>query len=519
MSYLLIINDIVIPETDILDANISTKEQVNAEFALEASTLEITLNNINPVLYDPDVSKSLFYSDWYNASVVYKDNTTDLILFRGKIKSREKQKTKSKNTVKIKADNILKDILKIKCTSSYGIVESLTPAEIIYRLLTIDCKVPADQINDLSFATAKGIQGNNCIRINYTPEKTAGMGEVLNKIMAMSCCYLYQVSNVFHLYQWQPYNANTRGILIKANDIVTGTYKRTTDDKVIYNEYSLLYQINQNTTGQLLSSASDLTSTELRYLENSKKLFGSIIFKNHEDVNLSEEPKPENYSIIYVSRESAQFYGRFILQRFYEVRELIEFAVTFETANRNELNLLTQIDLTDENYSREPIRIYGREIKKKNNQIVLSGQFIDIPHLPSDPYLRYKKPPEAPKILDVTGRGMETGDLEVTISFSIPSENTKLTYLLYLSKNGYQWHDTKYKTFVSPIQIIPTQDKGINYITLADFEESFWYFLKITAVDEFMNESSFSKTTALYSFNRGEFAKWLRDLLKSLFGD
>lgn len=498
--YSIIIGDTTIDVSDVLGIDLPTKDVINfLEFKLDANSASVTLNNVDPTKYDPDESESIFYEDWYNTSLQVIDQDTEYMVFSGKIKSREKIKTTSKNTVIIKADSILKDILNIPCQTSYGTSSSLTPSEIILSLLQTDCAIPITQINAESFNTAKNLQiaGSAYLRVAYSASNSRPVGEVINTIMQMTNSHLYTINNIFFYAQWQPFDyTQDSGTGVKINDIVNGTYKRYTDDKTIINDYLLVYKNASTTVTTITASGAgnDVTATEAAYLAESKTLHGTRTYRTYDETTSTTL---SDYDIVYLSLASAQWYGRLLFQRFYAIQELCDFAFTFNKLNIGDISLNSQLDFTYENFSREPLKIFGRELKKKTNIILLSCYFYDKPHLPGEAERDSTKPSAVELAL-----ANVTGENQITLKWTETIDDDVTRYYIYISKDGIEWNKIFPGIGVSPLYIEPddTTDNFCFY-TINNFETNFRYYFKVTAVDSSLNESDDSNILDVYVYD------------------
>lgn len=460
----LYINNYLIPHADVKKFPVADERIVfEGTGTLMASSYDFEMDNTDKSKYSDRVVGSFFYGmDFYNKTAELYSTLLGTTIWKGTIKNiTESEKN---NTIVINATNYIRNLADITCV--YSNTLNKTGAQIIYEILTQVALIPVDDIFYSSFQNVINIQDANQVYFNvsYTSEDGKSCLDIINEICRITQSHLYLYNNIISLYQWSAWSGGS-GFELKAKDIIESSYSHTYDNKLIYNNISVVYESSGSVA---YSTVSDATSI-LKYGKRSFNVPNEKI----------DSTSSSSFKILLKTSTGAAYCKNLALNRFKEIRKYCEFAVD---SGFDFLTLNTQADLTFDTYSLEPVRVIERKIDNNNNTITLKCEFLNIPVRVS----RDTESPLPPEINSV----FPMADGGIFIKLTKNNESDFNGNNIYFSTNIVEWNYEICNLGESPIAVknLPISN-GYQYVKIYGLNKGSKYYFKATSYDTSLNES------------------------------
>ncbi len=468
--YTLLINNIEIPERDILNISQSERQLKFAGDNLISAKITIQLSNINNAYDDRYNTDGLFEDvDWYNWVVELRDD--DKRIWYGRLKKYTIDDNR-KITI-IESSDYIQDMADTICVIS---LSNKTASEIIYTILTDNLLIPEEHIILGGFEEAKALQANETLNITYTAADNTKCISVLSDLCSIySDSYLYIHELGIAYWQWRPYNG-LLGTAIKDGDILPGSYSQEILDD-IKNGYSIAYN-NAGTVSFV--TGSDLAS--------QTKYGGGKIFA-------APKEKPEstssgNYKILFTSEAGATALGNRILSRYKDLKKQCKFTLGYHF---NFLQLGDILDLRFSPFVREPVQMVGIKEDTNKRTISITAELVNYPKV-VDLDLT---PPEPVELISVI-----PSNQSVYLKWSNCPE--AVAYNLYFTSTEGYWREEVINGAISPKIINPSMIiyHGGDYIyKLEGLNNGTEYYFKIAPYDASYNEAEHSNVLSAIPYD------------------
>ena len=466
------IDDIEIPESDIKKISEPAIEKLKFNFNnLISATLTIELSNVYPEKYDEEIENSFFgQRNWYNMNIKLYDTDTELYIWDGRIKNIKK--SDSNHILKIESNNYIKEIVETTCYVNMGLLNDVTPSDLIKHLIVNVCNIPESAVNSVSFDQAKGVQtANDCYIIaNYSADGNIKVGAVINEILRITSSSLFTINNILYYSQFELYDGDPYK-LIDESMILKGSYDAEYDSENIVNDYRIAYRVDENNVGFAVPSSTP------DYITNSISNHGERRFSvPNEDIG----DNPSSYRLLLKNYDSAKFCGDLKREANHFIKKICKFKVKDDI---DDLYLNTNIDFSYKHLSREPMRIIERKVQPKNKTIDIKAEMLNFPFAIID---RDKTPPPPTYIVQVR-EGLQNS-VEVLWT---PSDDPQLReYILYFSRSTTDMEGEFCDQGHSPLTIQnPELKEGLASITLTGLVQGAIYYFRIEVVDKALNVS------------------------------
>ena len=477
MSLIFIINDITIDNSDVKEfpktaENISLGS-VNKQ--LLPSELELTLDNIAGT-YDDRTSTSIFFgTSWYNSELTIYDDTAEIYIWRGKVKTINLNAYNK--TVVVRSTNLAQDIA--ETTIVYASTSATTPAEHIHDIITDVVGISESSIELQGFTEAINIQDAASVYadLTYVVADDKKCLPVITELCRMTQCELYTENNKIKLKQWQAY-AGTLGELVEDKNLISdSSYAHYYDDTMIANSYNIKYD-NADTIGE--ATGSDTTSITS---------FGTHYF-NVPNESMDSTTSSE-YKILLQSSTAAEWCGDLAIERY---QSLLKYFVIQAGSELDSVKLNSQVDLSFDSMSREPGRIIEKNFSTESDRITFKGYFLNTP------YQYYSRDTTAPEVPEIASALMlANGSIEVRYSQNFEADF--IGYRLYFTSTAGEWEADISLKGMSPLDIKnpSTTLEGYNISYIVGLNVNTSYSVKIKSYDSSFNMSGFSNTVVVSS--------------------
>src|SRR4030043_1157206 len=237
MSQLIYINDILIPDSDIIRYPIST-EHLEYDGKIISDSYVFEIDNTDPSVYDDRYEGSFFYGVTFIGDLVeIYDDEINKYIFAGKIKTITI--SESSSSIKIEAVSSLDDLSDVDCIYT---TTGVTPAAAIYYILTNanNGNIDPALISYSGFQDSINVQtaASATIDISYDAEAGKSCQLVISELLRISHCRIRQTQNVIYLQQWKTYSGAI-GVQIAASAVVSGTYRHIFSDDKFFTSYRI----------------------------------------------------------------------------------------------------------------------------------------------------------------------------------------------------------------------------------------------------------------------------------------
>lgn len=470
--YTLLINDIEIPENDILNISQSERQLKFAGENLISAKITIQLSNIYNAYDDRYETDGLFEDvDWYNWVVELYDDANDKRIWYGRLKKYIIDD--SSKTTTIESNDYVQDMADTTCVIS---ASNKTASEIIYQILTDNLLIPEDHIVKGGFEEAKSLQANETLNITYTASDNTKCISVLSDLCSLySESYLYIHELGIAYWQWREYNG-VLGTSIKDADILPGSYTQEITDAIV-NEYSVAY----NNSGTVAYVTGSNIASQNKY--GSGKIFASPKSK-------PESTAVGNFRIIFTTQAGATALGARILSRYKDLRKQCKFTIGYDF---NYLQLGDILDLRFSPFIREPVQIIGIKEDINKRTISITAELVNYPKV-VDLDLT---PPESIEMLSAY-----PSSGSVYLKWSKSSE--AIAYNLYFTSTEGYWKEEVINGAISPLTINLTSINYFNgdcYYKLTGLNNGTEYYFKIAPYDASFNEADHSNVLSAIPYD------------------
>jgi hypothetical protein len=466
MALLVYIDDILIPDEDIIQYP-SMDESLSFEglFSISDETT-LKLDNIDQSLYDPRYSGSLFEAYVHIGDRLYVYNNIKGINIIDGILDNIKPNDKE---IELTVLSLLASVIDKTC--QFSSTSNKTPAQLIYEILTDpdNGNIDASFFDYSGFQDAINIQDANSLYCNIIliddsddTSNSKTIGTAINELSRICSGNVYTREGKICFYQYQDYSGKP-GFRITADDVIAGSYteylNRGTDFPV-YESYSIAYD----------------SSGTIKYKKSSNVTDNRFLVPD-------EDPSSDSTSditIICKNSTGAEWSGELAVSRFEKLLLICEFKLF---GDFDFLHVGDQVDLCFDGYSGEPVLIYERESDVDADIISFKCFFLNYP---VEKYSRDKTPPDQIDLLEVSGI-----DGTLQVQFTQSGAADLLGYKLYFTTNPGSWKQDVCNYGQSPIDIKnPTpEDDGTIIKSISQLSPGAKYYVKVTAYDAVLNES------------------------------
>ncbi|PKL35877.1 MAG: hypothetical protein CVV44_20385 [Spirochaetae bacterium HGW-Spirochaetae-1] len=455
----------VIPESDVIKVQRRDSETISFNFTnMISATMSVILDNAEHK-YDDDYEGTLFYSGWYDATLLISDELDDVI-WRGRIKNIEKS---TNAQLVVKSANFIKEIVDADCSISYGVETDITPAKIIYYLLTSIVNIPEEFLKLKTFEDADDIQTeNSCfVEIKYSEESTKKCGSIIKELCRLTSSYLYIENDIIRYHQDRLYTG-VLGEHVRESDIREAGYKTEyyTDD--ISNNYYIAYK---NVTAVAYANPGTIED----YIQESRDAYGSKTFRVPDDD--MDSALAADFRILLKTQAGAAWCGSCKIERNHQFLQLATIELNGE---KQYIPLNSQIDLTYNSFSREPLRVIEKKPDKDNNRVTMKCLFLNKPYRFID---RDITPPVPVEIVKACFLDEDT--VRIWFFPSVSSDATR--YELEIGEHE-GFYDEITSQGLSPVILDPEEDVILYYADISGLVKN-QYYMRIICYDNKMNES------------------------------
>lgn len=469
-----------IPESDVIKVQRRDSETISFNFStMISATMSVTLDNAEHK-YDDDYEGTLFYSAWYDATLLISDELDDVI-WRGRIKNIEKG---SNGQLVVKSANFIKEIVDADCSISYGIDTDITPAKIIYYLLTFIVGIPEEFVKLKTFEDAADIQTeNSCfIEIKYSEESTKKCGSIIQEMCRMTSSYLYIENDIIRYHQDRPYTG-VLGEHVREADIRESGYKTEYYADDISNNYYIAYK-----SDTAVAYASPGTVED--YILASRDDYGMKTFRiPDEDM---DSTAAADFKILLKTQAGAQWCGDIKIERNHQLLQLATLELNGE---KKYIPLNSQIDLTYNNLKREPLRLIEKKHDKDNDRVSGKCLFLNKPYRFIE---RDITPPVPVEIL----KACFLDEATIRIWFTSSKASGATRYDLEIGEHEGDFNEIT-GDGLSPVILNPIEDGIFYYANITGLFKN-QYYMRIICYDNKLNESLYSN---IYTVLRVESAE------------
>jgi len=413
MSLTVTVNDILIPDEDILKYPKSKESIAFENNKMLPDTIEILLTNSDPTIYDDRYSGSLFFGTSFFGDIVSVfDNDINRYTFEGKLKDIPIKE--QKQTIKLVATNYIDDLAKRTCIYSNAINKTI--AEIIYEILTDVGGIPASNIVYAGFQNAINIQAANTayINIDYDANTKKSCIAVVNELLRISQCHVYTYQNLIYMYQWQPWGGQF-GTDLKKKNVITKSYEHFYSQKDIVNYYRIGYDNAGTIAWESDSDAESIARFgERRFDVPNQKV---------------DSTTSTDFKIHFRNQAGAAWAGDLAIERYKNIQKFCEMVIGSEMEF---VPVADQLDLRFTPFVGEPVQIVEREYDKDKDIITVKALFLNTPEVY---YVRDSEPPAAPEL--VSAIPLEDGG--ILLKWTESQEADWLGYKVYFSSSPGEW--------------------------------------------------------------------------------
>lgn len=473
--YRITIDSNVIPDYDVITNIKPPEEKLEYDFnKLISSETTITLNNINAakLKYDDEIDGSIFYgSSWYNKSISIEDTDTGVIVWNGRI--RNVKKTDSNGRVEVTSVSYVKDIIDAECVLVTGSTTDVTPATIIYTLLSTVVGIPTSAINKTSFDTASVTQAanNGYLIINYTQGQNIKCSDAIAEILRITSSNLYLVNNIIYYSQKSVYTGS-QNTQIDESMIFPLSFSSEFDSSTIYNSFYIAYKSGTSVVYQAPTS----TPT---YASYSQTTYGVKTFTVPNKEGGISTSSTDNFKLLIKYQAGALYYGTLAVSLNHMPKKIAKIDLKKSLANKVYLNNF--LDITYKHLLNEPVRVIERKLDAA--KMSLSVEFLNKPY---PTVVRDMIKPAAVNLVSVKSYIYDTIEIAWTPSrdagfyaYQIEFSSTLNTFKGAYCEQGF-----------SPILITsPTIKDGLCTYQLSGFENVATYYFRIRVIDTARNIS------------------------------
>ena len=448
-----------------------------------AATMNIVLDNTDPSVFSDLYTTGLFFgTDWYNQPVTIFDDELEIYTWTGRIK--DIKENWNNKTVTVTSTNYFRDLADTVC--NYTSTSSTTPAEHVYEILT-DSDMLAltdDDIDYDGFQNAINIQSDAAntayVDVRFTKKKNKKCLSVIKALCDIAHMHIYtDENNKIALYQWEAWNG-ILGFNVKEKDTISKTYKHWYDSKNIYNDVIVYHGAaigTPYTTSDTTSKTTYGTKQWIKPDKNIDSLTGS------------------NNNILYQNLKGATWAGDLTLTRFADPKK--RFKLKLKDAYKF-IDLADQLDLSFDPLVREPARVTKVMYDRNKQNVAIEGEYLNTP---KSYYVRDTDPPVSPELVSLF-----PGDGFITAKWSLSTETDAVGYYAYLTATKGEWESEYCNLGRSPINI-KNQSESPDLFAVQTFYElnnGTEYFLKVTAYDTSLNESTDSNILDAIPYDNGD---------------
>ncbi len=462
MSKQLFIDDILIPNEDVIKWPISRETIVFDGGTALRDDSEIILDNVDRSQYDPRYLGSTFFQgSRIGSELRIFESSINRNIYRGKIVD---VACDDSSELSITTISNLSDILERACAYT-ATAEPVATA--IYNLL-IEAGLTEDEILREGFTYAASVHAANSVLVDIKVENSDDSsdqkeyGAIINELLRIGNCYITQKNNIVTLWIDEGYNGEIR---YEINDINLESYKENWDKEQVLNSYRVAY-INGAT----------IAYTPIVTDNDSYEVWGDKQFNVPDQQRDSDDT---DTTVLLTNITGATWCGATKIASFKDILKYCEFDLDedYEFLHTGDICSL-RFDL----YYGEPIRIIEREYDQDKGTIHLKCLFLD----PTNSLNRDVTPPDSVYLSFATA--IEGG---ITIGWSLSSAVDHLGYKIYFTTTPGMWKQETCNLGVSPIDNKSTtiSSDGLIEFTLTQLTEGATYYFRVTAYDTSNNES------------------------------
>ena len=326
------INDITIPDEDIVEYG---KAEQSVEFAgqkLIAATLRITLDDSSREAYNMFYTGSLFYgTSWYNDIIRIYDSVSGEYTWIGRIKKVEIKWDDGK--IFIESTNYIQDLVDTTCEYD-NTASPESPAEVIYNILTDLIGIPESSIRNAGFENAINVQTANSVLVSVKFSKEHGKNclAIIQELLRISSCFLFTQENIIHLWQFEVWNGELGYYIIHDDNIIADSLEIRTIDDQLFNDYKIAYK-NGTYVGFVTG---DDTASQTAY-----RVTKTFTVPDE----LPDSTECGDYRILLTDDEGAAWCGDLALTRCKNIQYEIEFILDNIDGTFDYLQINTQLDV------------------------------------------------------------------------------------------------------------------------------------------------------------------------------
>lgn len=430
-----------------------------------ADNVAIEISNVNRNKYDPRYPGSLLFgTQFYNK--VFEIFRGGLVVFSGIVKNIIVNDSNDRLT--IVADSVF---INLQADCVYSSDSDKTPAEIIYEIITDVAKVDESFINYNSFLDIDNKQSAAGVYmiVNYSKEENQSCMNVISEICRIMQMKVISLNGQITAWQWEEY-AGDIGTEIKDNVHISKTYKEQYDDETLINKTYIAYKNGIN--------VSFVEDEYLQTILDQDKYFSVP----DEKIDTEGASSPyEKYKILLKSQAAAQYVSSLALKRYQYLKKIFEMQIS---GNYEFLTIGDQVDLTTDNYIREPARIIEREFDQDNNRIKIKCEFVNSP---AEIFDRDKEPPEVPELI----AAMPTSTGSVILKWTKNIESDFVYNNVYLTTTPGEWFSESCSLGSSPVRIQSAGETsdGFYFVELRQLQDETLYYFSVSSIDSRLNES------------------------------
>lgn len=478
---ILTIDDILIPDADIISIGKTDESIEYAGDKLIASTMGITLDNTDDG-YSLFSADSIFYgSDFYNVPVKIFDEVNNIYTWIGRVK--DVKQDSGKKTIQIESKNYVRDLA--DSTVDYTSTAETTPAEHILYIINTLIGIDAEFINAGSFQDAVNIQDAASIYVDITAPKDKNYSalQIIEMLLRLTQCHLYTVNNIITLFSWADYTGDST-IRLRPNMIIPGTFESRLDTELISNDYNIAYDDSGSVAyAETVYDADDIVASTDKY--------GTITFSYPEEKNEDEAPP-----VLLQSEAAAHWCGNRIIDR--NIDLVIRGEIQLDWAlSWLALNDVVMLDFDD--FRNEPVRITSIERDSEKRTIRAGFVFLNFP---LQRVIIDQSAPASPLLV----AAMPAENNTVKLLWTAGLESDLLGYKIYLTTTPGQWYQESCDRGQSPVEIKSpsmTSD-GLCTVELSDLGDNVTYYFKVSAIDTSYNESDYSNILTITTDDTAE---------------